>query len=138
MAEEAPHKDCGLPPIDGQIDDAKLEMTETQPIEVTVAGEESWARQLVEKRNDRLIGNPLGSNLLANLARSNVPTPQKEALVVGDILVQDNHPEWSNSWLRNASRAKRTASAMASLLTFPPHSSIIDSQAKPSETWSRT
>jgi hypothetical protein len=54
----------------------------------------------------------------------------------GNILIEDIHPALSSS--SKASRAKRTASAMASLLTSPLQSSTMASQAMPVATCSRT
>src|SRR5918912_1647901 len=87
------------------------------PIETIITGEKGRPRQLVEQRDDGIILKPFVSHLAADLAHRDPPTAQELPLLFGNILIEDIHPALSSC--SNASRAKRTASAMASLLTSP-------------------
>src|SRR6266540_4364221 len=66
-----------------------------------------------------------------------------EAWTLRKVLVQDDHAEvvsttYSSTCSTNACVARRTTSAMASLVTLPRHSSMITSHAMPLATCSNT
>lgn len=72
----------------------------------------------LETRNDLLIWHPRSSNFMTDLPDANTPTAEQLALALDDVLVEDVHDPVirtrSGVWVRSASRAKRTASAIAS------------------------
>jgi hypothetical protein len=95
-------------------------VTEGALVEPFIAGEERGPGELVELGDDRVIRESLASHILANLAHRDPPPAQELPLMLWDILIEQIHPATSSrSWASKASRARRTASAMASLLTSP-------------------
>jgi len=122
-----------------QIDHAVVRVTESLLMEVVIACKKRGSWQLMEQHDDSVIGEPLVSHLDADLAHWDSPTAQELPLMLRDVLIEQVHPATSvGSWINQASRAKRTASAMASLLMSPRQSSTITSQAVPLATCSRT
>jgi hypothetical protein len=123
----------------GQIDQTVSWVTEGSLVEPITTGEKGRSRELVEQSDDGVIREPSASHLAADLTHWNPPTAQELPLMLGNILVEEIHPAMSaSSWVNKASRAKRTASPMASLLTSPRQSSTIASQAMPVATCSKT
>src|SRR5437016_3782309 len=97
----------------------------------------------MQKWDDFLILEPFAGNVNANLLHRNPPTPQALPLTGDDIFVQDVHDTVeattkSSACFRSACAAKCTASAIASCVMLPCHSSIMVSQSSPRATWSRT
>src|SRR5947209_19880553 len=93
----------------------------------------------MEQQDNGVILKPFASHLAADLAHRHPPTAQELPLRLGDILIEDIHPTTSScSWASKTSRARRTASAMASFVMSPRQSSTMASQAMPVATCSRT
>src|SRR5437763_5674353 len=97
----------------------------------------------MQEWKDFLILEPLAGEVDADLPSPNPPTSQMLPLACDDIFVQDVHDEVdattnSSACFKSACAAKCTASAMASCVILPCHSSIMVSQSSPRATCSRT
>src|SRR5215471_4184502 len=97
----------------------------------------------MQQGEDLLILHPLAAQVIPHVSYGNAPVPQALALAVNDIFVQNVHAAvgpttYSAACSSKACRAKRTASAMASWLILPRHSSMMVSHASPAATWSST
>jgi hypothetical protein len=119
------------------------DMNERTSGQSQVAGEERWMGKCQQKRKDVLIGHALATDVQADLPNGDAPTAQQLALALQNVFIQDVHSprgytasSWA--WCRNVSRAARTASAMASSLMLPRHSSTMLFQAIPAATCSST
>src|SRR5215510_52526 len=92
--------------------------------------------------NNFLILEPFAGHVNAALPHPNPPTPQALPLTGDDIFVQDVHDAGeatmkSSACFRSAFAARCTASAIASCVILPCHTSIMVSQSSPRATWSR-
>src|SRR6266700_1187040 len=97
----------------------------------------------MQEGNNFFIPEPFAGNVNADLPHPHPPTPQMLALTGNDIFVQDVHDAdevttKSSACLRSACAARCAASAIASCVILPCHSSIMVSQSSPRATWSRT
>src|SRR5262247_585450 len=97
----------------------------------------------MQQGQNLLVFHPLATHVIAHVAHGNAPMPQALALTVNDIFVQNIHAAvgptiYSAVCSSNACRAKRTASAIASWVMLPRHSSMIVSHARPAATCSST
>src|SRR5262245_43455187 len=97
----------------------------------------------MQEWKDFLILEPLAGKVDTDLPHPNPPTPQSLSLAGNDIFVQDVHDEVeattnSSACFKSACAAKCTASAIASCVILPCHSSLMVSQSSPRATWSKT
>src|SRR5213592_1174023 len=97
----------------------------------------------MQQDEDLLVFHPLAAHVIPHVSYGNTPMPQTLALTVNNIFVQNVHAAvgpttYSATCSSKACRAKRTASAMASWVILPRHSSMMVSHAKPAATWSST
>src|SRR5687767_10497032 len=97
----------------------------------------------MQQGEDLLVFHPLSAHVISHVSHGNAPMSQALALTVNDIFVQNVHAAvgpttYSAACSSKACRAKRTASAIASWVILPRHSSIIVSHARPAATWSST
>lgn len=119
---------------DGQTDQTIARMTVRSVIEAKISGEKRRATKCDQKRDDLLIRHALSPQLVPDLTDGKAPGAEQLALVLDDVLVQNVHAEAeanSCACSANASRANRTASAIAARLIPPRHSSTIASQLIP-------
>jgi hypothetical protein len=110
--------------------------------ETQVAGEKSGTIQFVQQWNDMFfVLHSLPPRILANLTETESPFAQQLALILGNILIKENHTGVgadSGNWSRKALLANRTASAMAAWLTAPRHCLSMAFHAMPWATCSST
>src|SRR5712691_1709503 len=111
-------------------DNTILPVADLTPIKTTIPREEGRPTQGMQKWEDFLILEPLAGNVDADLPHRNPPTPQVLPLTGDDIFVQDVHDTVeattnSSACFRSACVARCTASAIASCVILPCHSSII-------------
>src|SRR5262245_16900713 len=114
-------------------------MTEITPIKTQITGEKGGAAEFAQKSDDFLIFYSLLSDVITNVTDRNTPTPQYLTLTANNVFVQNIHAAmgsktYSPAWSKSALVAKLTASAMASWVMLPCHSSMIVSQAIPLAT----
>jgi hypothetical protein len=118
-------------------------VTEFRVKKTQVARKEGRSAQLEKQWYDLLIFDPRPANISTDLIRPRSPASQEQALIFGNVLVKYDHQRAvsdtnSSAWLINASLARRTASAIASLEIDPRHRSVMASHAIPRATSSRT
>jgi hypothetical protein len=126
-----------------QADYAVTRVAKSASVEAGISGEKSWRAEVMKKRNDLFVFHPTATDFMTDLMNAHTPTPQEVALAVRDVFIDNNHGAGisnvsSEACVTSASRARRTASAIACLEITPRHSSIMASQAMPLATCSRT
>src|SRR5436190_23976964 len=97
----------------------------------------------MQQGDDLLVFHPSSSHVITHMSNGKAPMSQELALTIDDIFIQNVHAAvgpttYSDTCSSKACRANRTASAMASGVILPRHSSIIVSHARPAATCSRT
>ena len=93
--------------------------------------------------NNLFVFHAAATDLVTDLVDANTPAPQEVPLAIWDVFIENNHGAdisdlSSEACVTRASRARRTASAIACLEITPRHSSTMVSQAMPLATCSRT
>jgi hypothetical protein len=92
MPEEVPDKTGRLVGPDCQGNQRIVWVTPGFVRETEIAGEKRWAIQLTQERKNVLfIFHSLPPNIFSDLPESNPPTAQQATLILGNILVQNNH-----------------------------------------------
>ena len=110
-------------------------------IKPVVACEEREPLESVKKRDDFSIAHSRTAKLVPDLLHADSPASQQPTLTVGKVFVENDHEpviRVGSGRVTSASRARHTASAMASIETEPLHSSTIVSHAMPRATCPRT
>ncbi len=97
----------------------------------------------MQKRNYCIVFHSPVSDFITNLTNLDAPATKKLTLAFRYVLIQNVHAQADSIasscvWVTSASRASRKASAIASLLNAPCHSSIIASHAIPLSNCSST
>jgi hypothetical protein len=143
MSQETPDKTGSLVLPYGKACNAIARMAKLTPVEPQIPGKECHRAKPMQEWDDGFIRHPLLTDLNPDLPDSNAPTSEQLTLAVRNVFIEDVHEPVvsdtnSDAWVTNASRAKRTASAIPSLEIAPRHSSMIASQAIPLATCSKT
>jgi hypothetical protein len=141
VAQNAPDEACRLVFRNRQQHEAVSRVAVPGMIEPVIAREERKPLESPKKRNDFSVAHSRTAKLVTNLLYAYPPASQKAALAVRKVLVENDHEpvmRVGSGRVTSASRARRTASAMASIETAPLHSSTIVSQAMPRATCPRT
>jgi len=142
--KETANETRGLVLADREAHDAVSVVTQSASVEPEVPCRERRTSELVQERDDlRPVLHSLSSDLVTDLVRPEPPTPEELSLLLAYVLVEDDQrlaaPVTSSSaWLNSDSRARRTASAMASLQIAPRQFSMIASHTIPRATCSST
>src|SRR5712691_6933273 len=130
MPEQATYKGRHFVLSHRQVDQVIPGMTERTRIKILIPGKKGRASYTVQKGEDLLVFHPLASHVIAHVSHGHAPMPHALALTVNDIFVQNVHAAvgpttYAATWSSKACRAKRTASAMASWVILPRHSSMM-------------
>jgi hypothetical protein len=141
VAQNAPDEACRLVFRNSHQHEARSRVAVRGLIEPVITREEREPLKSPKKRNDVSITHSRTAKLVTNLLNAYPPAAQKAALAVGQVFVENDHEpvmRVGSGRATRASRARRTASAMASIETAPLHSSTIVSHAMPRATCPRT
>jgi hypothetical protein len=141
VPQNAPDEACRLVFRNGQQHAAISRVAVRGLIEPVITREEREPSESPKKRNDFSIAHSRMAKLVTNLLYAYPPASQKAALAVGKVFVENDHEpvmRVGSGRVTSASRARRTASAIASIETAPLHSSTIVSHAMPRATCPRT
>ena len=143
MSKNAAHETRRFVLLDAKADQAIPPVAKT-PVEVVgIPGEEGYRPMTVQQRNDCRVFHALLPDVQSDLTNRDAPTAEKLPLIVRQVFVQGNQAptalrRMAGERATNVSRARFTASAIASLVMLPRHSSAIASHAIPLATCSST
>ncbi len=91
MAQNPPNEAGSFFLADGKRHEAISAVTIHRIIEANISREERCLVEPPQEGNDRLVQHSRACNLAAHLDNSNAPAPQKLALAVRDVFIEDDH-----------------------------------------------
>jgi hypothetical protein len=91
MAQNAPDEAGSFFLADDKRHEAISAVTIHRIIETNISCEERWLVEPPQEGNDRLVQHSRASNLAAHLDNSDPPAPQKLALAVRDVFIENDH-----------------------------------------------